>query len=175
MTEEEWRPIQDYPDYQISNLGRVKSLKYGGERIRSAYTPTDDRHRISLSRDGKKYNTTIYRLMAIAFIPNPDNKPCVDHINGIMADNRLVNLRWATYQENKFNSQKSNNKRVPKGVSETQTLLGVRYRAMININGKNTHLGSFATPEEAHACYIATARELHGDYFREIDNGGEST
>lgn len=42
----------------------------------------------------------IHRLIAEAFIPNPENKPCIDHINTIRHDNRIENLRWATYKEN---------------------------------------------------------------------------
>ena len=55
----------------------------------------------------KQKSFFVHRLLAIAFIPNPENKPCIDHINGVRDDNRLENLRWATHKEN-LNAFRSN-------------------------------------------------------------------
>ena len=57
-------------------------------------------HRVGLSRDGKRKHYSVHRLVAEAFIPNPDNKPEVDHINQVRFDNRVENLRWVTSLEN---------------------------------------------------------------------------
>ena len=58
-------------------------------------------HQVYLSQNyGKPKWFRIHRLVAIAFIPNPENKPCVDHINGDKSDNRVSNLRWVTHKEN---------------------------------------------------------------------------
>ena len=58
--------------------------------------------RIKLCKNGKKKTFKVHRLLATAFIPNPENKRCIDHINGVRDDNRLVNLRWVTYSENMY-------------------------------------------------------------------------
>ena len=111
---EEWRPIKGFEDlYAISSLGRVKSIagykpfsdgrkRFFKERIRKA-VPADGYLYVVLSRHtiGKRY--LIHRLVAKAFIPNPDNKPCVDHINTDPHDNRASNLRWVTHEENQHN------------------------------------------------------------------------
>lgn len=56
--------------------------------------------RVNIRNNGKRTNYFIHRLLAIAFIPNPENKPIINHINGNRADNRLENLEWVTYAEN---------------------------------------------------------------------------
>ena len=110
MENEIWKDIRGYEGiYQVSNLGRVKSLErevmrsngritYLKEcilkpRIRKGYLV------LNLSLKGKKKTFAVHRLVARAFIPNPENKPTVDHINENKLDNKLSNLRWATQEE----------------------------------------------------------------------------
>ena len=107
MEEEIWKPIKDYEGlYEVSNLGRVKSLNYRGtgkEKILKNTERSNGYLAIGLIKNGKTKMFRVHRLVAEAFIPNPENKPCVDHINTIRDDNRVENLRWVTYKENNNN------------------------------------------------------------------------
>lgn len=101
---ETWKDIPGYENlYQISSLGRVKSLNYGGtskEKLLKPGLNSRGYYQVSLFKNGEQKNFKVHRLVALAFIPNPDNKECVDHINGIKVDNRVENLRWCTHKEN---------------------------------------------------------------------------
>jgi hypothetical protein len=155
---EEWREVQDYPGYSVSNLGRVKSTRTNKGREERILKPRCDRPTVSLCKNGIPTNERISRLVATAFLPNLENKLVVDHINHNPADNRLENLRWATYQENNRNRQGK------VGICFVKSR--GKYQAQISINNHNTFLGRYNTPEEAHAVYEAKARELHGVFFQ---------
>lgn len=111
ITIEIWRAVKNYEGvYEVSDQGRVKSLsryvkqdkhiRLVSERILKASKRNDGYKIVSLCRDGNKYIGLVHRLVAEAFLPNPENKMDVDHINTIRDDNRVVNLRWATRKEN---------------------------------------------------------------------------
>lgn len=97
---EEWRDVSINKQYEVSNLGRVRNKRTGhisDDRNNDGYP------RVSLRIEGRMKPYLIHRLVAKAFIPNPENKPMVDHINRVKGDNRVSNLRWATPSENARN------------------------------------------------------------------------
>lgn len=101
--EEIWKTIEDYPNYMVSNMGRVKAINWNRENKEKEikpYTTYKGYLRLRLCKNGKSKQFQIHRLVAQAFIPNPENKPYIDHINTDRTDNRAENLRWVTNKEN---------------------------------------------------------------------------
>lgn len=89
---------------------------------------------------------------------------CVDHINGNTLDNRKCNLRKCTRQQNLYNKKKQTNcKSGYKGVIKVSK---GRWRSVIGINKKIIYLGSFKSPEEAHAAYCEASKKYHGEFGR---------
>lgn len=108
MENEIWKPIDGLEDrYEVSNLGRVRSLVWGVKsdafHIMKPSPREDGYLRVRLYYDEKEHYVTIHRLVAKAFIENPDHKPCVDHLGGNITNNRATNLRWCTHKENMNN------------------------------------------------------------------------
>jgi transposase len=100
---EVWLPIEGYENlYQVSSKGRIRSLHTTMRVPGYIKKPTvvNRYHRTNLSKDKKGKSYLVHRLVAQAFLPNPDNKPYVNHKNGNPSDNRLENLEWCTPLEN---------------------------------------------------------------------------
>jgi hypothetical protein len=117
--EEEWKTITDYPDYEISNLGNCRNIstiirsnkQKPFKNLKFSMSTTTGYRKYDLNRydeNGIKTRKTlsIHRLVAIHFIPNPDNKQEVDHIDNNHLNNSILNLRWVHPYENMRNKNK---------------------------------------------------------------------
>ena len=111
MYNKEWRPIKGYEGlYEVSNTGEIKSLPRVRKNGKSSYlqkekllrqsNTTTGYKKVELVKDGKRKSLKVHRLVAQAFIPNPQNKPQVNHLDGNKINNNVSNLEWATISEN---------------------------------------------------------------------------
>lgn len=151
-----WKDIEGYVGlYQVSNLGRVKSLVGKEERF---LRPGSNRTRyfnVVLYKERIKRSAYMHRLLAITFIPNPENKREVNHKNGDRGDNRLENLEWTTTRENALHGHSRHNKTSKfAGVSLLDRKKLKKWGAHIRARRRNINLGCFHTEEEAHQAYL---------------------
>jgi len=160
--EEEFKRIEGFDNYLVSNFGNIKNNKTN--RILKQSNHPKGYKLVDLSKNGNSKKFKVHRLVGISFLENPDNKPMIDHIDENKANNNVKNLRWATNRENEYNKGKRiDNKSGFKGVSFNKETK--KYRARININDKRKHLGYYETAEQASKVYEAKAKELHGEFF----------
>lgn len=105
-----WKTIEGFEGrYQVSNLGNIKSLKYRKERILSPVTYRNGYLFVELCKNGYVKKFLVHRLVAEAFIPNPENLPQVNHKNEIKTDNTVQNLEWC---DNRYNQRYSSAKKI---------------------------------------------------------------
>lgn len=99
--------VEHGENYEVSNLGKVRSINrvncYGRRitsKTKKSWAQRDGYHLIGISGDRKRKIYLLHRLVALAFLPNPENKPEVNHKNGNKSDNSVSNLEWSTRREN---------------------------------------------------------------------------
>ncbi len=161
-----WLSIKGFENYQISICGKVRNVTT--KRILKNNMNKYGYYYVALYNNGQQKKFKVHRLIAIHFLPNIENKTCVDHINNLKTDNRISNLRWSTIQQNNFNySLSKKNTSGVRGViwfKETK-----KWRAQIKINNKSIHLGYFVNIEDAKLARQNKSAELFGEFQNECE------
>lgn len=98
--EEIWKPIKDYPNYEVSNLGNIKNLKFTKERFLKVQTNKNGYSHVVLSNNGIHTTWRVHKLVINAFSKNTNKDLEVNHKDGVKNNNVLTNLEWVTRSEN---------------------------------------------------------------------------
>ena len=172
-TEETWKDIPDYEVlYAVSSFGRIlsydrlidRSASGKGNyvlpgRILKTRSDADGYTLVDLNAGHDKKTFKVHRLVAEAFIPNPENLPHVDHSDGVRANNHLTNLKWSSVKENLLTKHNIKQASGYRGVRRTRT---GRFQAYCNnhqIGNKFIHIGVF---DSAEAAYMARQDFIQG-------------
>lgn len=170
---EVWKPIEGYEGlYEVSDYGRIKSLeRYMNnkgkpqivkEKILKQSTINSGYKRVELSKDGNRKPFLVHRLVALAFVPNPDNKPHVNHIDENKVNNCSENLEWVTLKENNNYGEHNHKAAIARGLhigifdkqgncikefnsmSEASRNTGINYASIHDcVKGKQKHAGGY--------------------------------
>lgn len=157
----DWRPVSGFENlYEVSEDGNVLSLRTGN--IMKPHVGTSGYYEIRLTR---KTCDRIHRIVGKAFLPNPENKTYIDHINGNKLDNRVENLRWVSGSENNMNmSKQSRNTSGYRGICFDTSRN--QWHVSLVANKKRVSQKRFKTLDEAVA-YRKSLEDLHfGEFSR---------
>ena len=145
--------------YQVSNLGRVRSLKFNKERILKLSSDSYGYYRCTLSSNGKLKSFQVHQLVAMAFLdhsPN-GNKTVVDHVDNDKRNNRLENLQLITHRQNLSKDKKDCSS---KYVGVYWDKSRCKWASQIVVEGKLKYLGRFTNEIEAAEAYQSTLKNL---------------
>lgn len=163
-----WKDIEGYENlYQVSNMGRVRSLRYGKSKILRNSVNKGGYCKVALVKNSVYKNFYVHRLVAMHFIPNPENKPHIDHINTDRADNVVwfnqdgsvnydkTNLRWVTNKENHNNALSVLNHSKVNSKINCENYIKAVLKPVIQLTMKGTPIKMYSSCMEA-AKYIDT-------------------
>lgn len=169
-----WKPIINYDDYYISNFGRIIKKNSLKNKIKEIIPYLKDNGYLQVTLYSKTtklcYKKYIHRLVAEAFIPNLESKPCVNHKSGIKTDNRVENLEWCTYTENMIHAINNNLWKLKYGkdnkVSLTYVELDIDYnfiREFVGSREENKRLGY--TKDTIQRCARGVTKSTHNKIY----------
>lgn len=193
MPNEVWKDIPGYEGlYQVSNLGRAKSLSRNAVARANKTRRTKSRILKQPLPAGRKYLSFVvsngaccqriytHKIVSLLFIPNPENKPCVDHISTNTLDNRVENLRWVTYHENSSNPLTKYHNSLAKSGSKCffyGKIFGARAIVVTFPDGSQKHYESIISAcrsegfnkSSIHYCLSGKTKHHHGCTFHYAD------
>jgi hypothetical protein len=158
---EQWKCVDGFADYEVSSLGRVRSMKFGKVRILKPRKTTDGYFSVVTCMNGCETSHRIHRLVASAFLPNPETLPQVDHIDRTVTNNCVDNLRWVSPSQNSFNTHR--HYRELYGIY-WKPQFGV-YQVIVTHNRKLHHVGCTPDVEKAKEirdAFLAGSSHLEG-------------
>jgi hypothetical protein len=163
---ETYKKIEGFENYSVSDFGNVRNDNTGknlkGSDNGEGYL------KVCLMKHKRRHSKLIHKLTAEAFLLNPENKKCIDHIDNNKLNNNLINLRFATHSQNQQNaSLSSRNTSGTKGVRWNKKQNN--WRAEITINGKTINLGSFLNKDDAINIRVQRAKDEFGEYINKCE------
>ena len=158
--EEIWKSVPDYEWYQVSNMGRVRSIdrEFVNSIGRRCFLKgvmikpkiSKGYYRLGIRQKGEKKMVNVHRLVALAFIPNPFKYATVNHINGDKLDNRVENLEWCSAKENILHAYKNNlNGYVEKSNAKLRKINEINSYKLIEVTSPNGVIFKFNSTKEA--------------------------
>ena len=166
---ETFRTNPQYPGCEFGDQGTIRMIE--NLRARPAHHSSQGRYLVVRCRDaaGELKRNYVHRFICETYHPNPNNRKCIDHINGDNTDNRASNLRWCTAAQNSWNSKVS--------VRNTSGFKGVSWNAArrmwhahITVNRLFTSIGYYREKRDAVVDRNAVARVLMGEFANERGN-----
>ena len=148
-------PIKDFPDYFVDDEGNVYSKKFFHihKKLKKLNLKKDKKGYLDvgiINREKRRFTKQVHRLVAETFIPNPKNKPMVNHINGIKTDNSVSNLEWCTSSENSQHAWRTGLCKLNKGCFQmgTKGKLCINHKVVLQIK-ENKIIAKFYGTNEA--------------------------
>lgn len=151
-----WKKVDEFEDYEISNFGNVKSLKFGIETIINQKPNKSKYIQCCFYQNKKQHIFYVHRLVAYYFVPNPENKSEVNHIDGNKLNNNDWNLEWNTRLENMQHAYKTGLIIRKKGVSMNK-------RKVLNIITNEIYVSAKLASKEVDCSYKQFGKQLRNE------------